>query len=82
MPGICDAIDKEKVCYGNESSWTMIARNVGVRSCAKKHAKTRSRDDALRVWKGNKRDHSTSADDDKICTWQPAVVTQYTATAI
>ena len=34
----------------------MIARNVGVRSCAKKRAKTRSRDDVLRGWKGNKRD--------------------------
>ena len=60
----------------------MIAHNVGVRACAIKRAKIRFRDDALRVWKGNKRDHSTSTDYVNICTWQPAVATQYTATAI
>ena len=60
----------------------MIAHNVGVRSYAIKRAKIRVRDDALRIWKGNKRDHSTSADDVKICAWQTEVVTKYTATAI
>ena len=60
----------------------MVSHNVGVRACAIKRAKIRSRDDALRIWKGNKRDHSTSADYAKICTCQPEVVSQYTATAI
>ena len=60
----------------------MAAHDVGVYDCAIKCAKIRSRDDALRVWKGNKRDHSASADNVNICTCQPSVDIQHTAAAI
>ena len=60
----------------------MVAHNVGVRACASKRAKIRSRDDALRVWKDYKRDQSTSADDMNICTWRLVVVTPFTDAAV
>ena len=49
LPGVLDAIDRGKVCYGIESNFIMVAHNVCVRACAIKRAEKRCCDDALRV---------------------------------